>query len=171
MGPVSFFGSPTAACLCPDSDRRPASSAAHSPRAAASSPVPRSATSHRTWPPGIDGVLGYSVLASNVFHGAACLHLLQGCDDLRFHMLAWRHISPPAFRRKSYLLLDGFRGSYMDPSRMQELSSTAAVERRRVHISGLVFEEREAPRGPDGICSSSPNQVNGLDCGPAPLRF
>ena len=29
-------------------------------------------------------------------------------------------------------------GAYMDPSRLQERSLTAAVEKRRVHISGLV---------------------------------
>src|SRR5579864_2919433 len=39
---------------------------------------------------------------------------------------------------KSHCQWTNFPGAYMDPSRLQERSSTAAVERRRVHISGLI---------------------------------
>ena len=41
--------------------------------------------------------------------------------------------------RESLIILGLKMGAYMDPSRLQERSSTAAVEWRRVHISGLVM--------------------------------
>ena len=61
--------------------------------------------------------------------------------------------------------------AYMDPSRMQERSSTAAVERRRVHISGLVLEEWEAPRAPMESALLLLIRSTASNCGPPPIRF
>src|SRR5579859_4165742 len=53
-------------------------------------------------------------------------------------------------------------GGIYGPIPFARAASIAHEEMRRVHISGLLVRSWVCSSGPDGICASSPNQVNGL---------
>src|SRR5580698_3121591 len=61
--------------------------------------------------PGVDRVLGHTVLASQILHRSPRLHLLQRSNDLRLAVLALAHPLSPFVRPKSYSIPDGLRGS------------------------------------------------------------
>ena len=77
-----------------------------------------------------------------------------------------QHFSPN--RKLSKCKLSQPKGAYMDPPRMQELSSVDN-EKRRVHISDLFLSRWVIRFGHNGICASSPYHPSGL-IGPNPCQ-
>ncbi len=57
----------------------------------------------------------------------------------------------------------GAYGAYMDPSSLQEPPLMTALKETRAYIGPLRGKMGDPSRGADGICASSPNQVNGLE--------
>src|SRR5215469_10473580 len=90
-----FFGSPTAALLCPGSNRPPVSAAAYSRRATAWPPAPGSRPSPILSLPGVDRMLRDAYFPCHVFRLTSRFELLQRPDHLRFRVPAPGHACSP----------------------------------------------------------------------------
>jgi len=87
-------------------NRLPASSAAHSPLAAASAPVLRLLPGAVFRFPGVNRVLPYSVFAAYIRCASASFHLLQRFDDLCFRVTTLAHLSLPSVSNRILIRTD-----------------------------------------------------------------
>ena len=113
-----FFGSQLSALPCPDSDRQPAPSIAHSRPPCAEDVALRSHRGRHTSPSSLQSSVADPVLPAKIRRLHSGLMLLQHRNDLLFCVPALLHPSPPAqiTRELQFSLVELFGGRSLSRS-------------------------------------------------------